>query len=69
MFFLYLGDAMKTVFMTRRQYDRMCGIWKINGEEHNAYLFRKRKWSVEGVRITTDNVKLLELINRIKENN
>ncbi len=59
---------MKTLFITRREHDKMCGMWQINGEEHNAYLAlstRNRKWSIEGVRITTDNVKLIALLTRI----
>lgn len=58
---------MVTVFLTRRQYDRMCSRWAINGPEQKAYLFAKRrKWSLEGVKVTTDSPEFLVLAAKVK---
>lgn len=57
---------MQTVFLSRRQYDRLCGLWLINGEAHNAYLSSKRCWTRAGVSIKTDNAALLALVEQVK---
>ena len=57
---------MKTVFMTRKQFDFMCGKWSINGPEQNAYIDAKRRWTMAGVFITTANARLINLIAAVK---
>lgn len=59
---------MQEIFLTRREHDKLCGMWTINGEEHKAYLFgKRRKWTLAGVTFKTSNKKLLELVAKVKQ--
>jgi hypothetical protein len=58
---------MTTVFLTRKQYDELVNTcFKIEKSMYIAYCDSKRKWSAEGVAVTTDNVQLLQCIDHIK---
>lgn len=56
----------KTVFLTRKQYDRLVNTcFKIDKEMYKAYNAAKRNWGIGGVSVTTDNVQLLQCIDQV----
>jgi len=56
---------MQVIFLTRRQYDKLCGLLTSNGTVQIAYLNAKKKWKLAGVTITTDSTRLISLLDQV----
>ncbi len=60
---------MQTYFLTRRQYDRLVDGFKVDPEMLAAYNAAARTWTAEGVKIRTDNVQLIQILDQHIRNN